>query len=163
MKTIVTAAAVLSGLVLLSSAAYAKSPGQCDYEARQYANAHASPVGGVAGGAALGAAAGAIISGITGGNVGTGAGVGAGVGAVAGGVTQTEKWKQLYNAYYHDCVYGGPPAPAPVYDVGPPPPGYGQPWWMQACDAKYRSFQWSGPHRGQFKGFDGYWHWCNPN
>jgi hypothetical protein len=160
MKTIVTAAAVLGSVVLLSSSAFAASPGRCDYEARQYANAHASPVGGMAGGAALGAAAGAIISGITGGNVGTGAGVGAGVGAAAGGISQTQKWKDLYNSYYRDCRYGSP-APQPVYDPGPPPPGYGQQWWMDACASKYRSFQWTGRHAGQFKGFDGYWHWCN--
>ena len=32
---------------------------------------------------------------------------------------------------------------------------------MNACSQKYSSFQWTGPHAGQFKGFDGYWHWCN--
>ena len=162
MKTIVTAAAVLTGLALFTSGAYAKSPGQCDYEARQYANAHASPVGGAAGGALFGALGGAAISGLSGGDVGTGAGIGAGVGAVAGGLSQGEKWKRFYDAYYRDCLYGAPP-PQPVYDLGPPPPGYGQQWWMNACDAKYRSFQWTGPNAGQFKGYDGYWHWCNVN
>ncbi len=163
MKTIVMAAAVLSGVALLSSGAYAKSPGQCDYEARQYADAHANPAGGLLGGAAVGAAAGAIISGIAGGNVGTGAGVGAGVGAAAGGISQGEKWKQFYNAYYHDCLYGGAAPAQPIYDPGAPPPGYGQQWWMNACAAKYNSFRWDGPHAGQFKGYDGYWHWCNVN
>ena len=52
-------------------------------------------------------------------------------------------------------------APQPVYDPGAPPPGYGDPGWMRACASKYRSFQWSGPHAGQFQGFDGGWHWCN--
>jgi hypothetical protein len=160
MKIIVTAAAVLSGLMLLSSGAYAKSPAQCDYEARSYADANANPVGGAATGGLVGALLGAGVAGATGGNVGAGAGIGAGVGIAAGGLSQGEKWKQFYNSYYNDCLYGGAP-PAPVaYDPGPPPPGYGDPNWMSACAAKYKSFQWNGPLSGKFKGFDGAWHWC---
>lgn len=158
MKKLMTAVAVLGGAMVIAGGAYAKTPGQCDYEARNYANANASPVGGAAGGALFGAFGGAAISGLTGGNVGTGAAIGAGVGAAAGGISQSAKWQQLYNSYYQNCVYGAPPQK--VYDPGPPPPGYGQQWWMNACDAKYASFQWTGPHAGQFKGFDGYWHWC---
>ena len=61
---------------------------------------------------------------------------------------------------YWGCM-GSQPAPEPVYDPGPPPPGFGDDGWMNACASKYGSFRWDGPHAGQFKGFDGYWHWCN--
>ena len=160
MKRVMTTAILMSGMALFAGSALAKSPGQCDYEAKQYANSQANPVGGAAGGGLFGALVGAGVAGASGGNVGTGAAVGAGVGAAAGGISQGTKWQQAYNYYYQQCLYGTP-ASQPVYDMGPPPPGYGQQWWMQACDAKYTSFKWTGPHSGQFKGFDGYWHWCN--
>jgi hypothetical protein len=160
MKILVTTMAFVGGLTLLAGSASAASPAYCDQAARQYANQYASPVGGVVGGGLVGAGVGAVISGITGGNVGTGAAVGAGVGAVGGGLSQGSKWNQLYTGYYNQCLYGGA-QPQPAYNPGTAPPGCGQQWWMQQCAGKYNSFQWSGPNACQFKGYDGYWHWCS--
>ena len=135
-------------------------------ECRSYAQAQAdryNPNGqGALVGGALGAGLGAIIAGASGGNAGTGAIAGGVGGAVIGGVGNQNERERVYRQAYWDCMGSGPRAPAqPVYDPGAPPPGYGQQSWMNACAQKYNSFQWSGRHAGQFKGFDGYWHWCN--
>lgn len=128
MKTLFTTIAVAGGLMLAAGGtASAATWAQCDLQARQYANAYASPVGGVAVGAGIGALLGAGVAAATGGNVGTGAGIGAGVGAVGGGVTQSAKWKQLYDQYMASCLGGVPqPQPQPIYQPQPatfPPPG----------------------------------------
>ncbi len=163
MKKLLMAATALAGVTLFAGNALAASDYQCRAYARQQADAYAPTGQGAVVGGLLGAIGGGLIAGSTGGNAGTGAAIGGVGGAVVGGVANQEKRKEVYQQAYWDCM-GSRPAPAPVapvYDPGPPPPGYGDPNWMNACAAKYRSFQWSGPHAGQFKGFDSYWHWCN--
>jgi hypothetical protein len=162
MKKLLMAATALGGVVLFAGNALAASEYQCRAYAQQQADAYAPNGQGALAGGLLGAGAGALIAGIGHGNVGTGALVGGAGGAVIGGVGNQQKRQDIYNQAYWSCMGSGPAvAPQPIYDAGPPPPGYGDPSWMQACASKYGSFQWSGPHGGQFKGFDGYWHWCN--
>ncbi len=168
MKKFLMAATALGGVALFASNAMAAS----EYECRAYAQSeadHYAPNGkGALVGGAFGAGLGAIIAGATGGNAGTGALVGGAGGAVLGGAANQDERQRVYRDAYYRCMNSGP-APQrvydapPAYDMGPPPPGYGQQWWMKACSQKYGSFKWGGPHAGQFKGFDGYWHWCNPN
>jgi hypothetical protein len=150
MKTLITATALLAGLVMTAGTASAASPAYCDGYARNYANQYANPAGGLLGGAIIGGAAGGLIAGATGGNVGTGIGIGAVGGGLVGGVGQGNRWNILYQQAYAQCVNSGPTYVAP----GPS----GDPW--QACAAKYKSFQWSGPYAGMFKGYDGLWHPC---
>ena len=164
MKKLLMAATALGGIALFAGNAFAAS----DYECRAYAQDQAdasNPNGqGAVTGGLLGALGGAAIAGIAHGNVGTGAIAGGVGGAVIGGVGNQDARQRVYQRAYWDCMNSGRGpryAPQPVYDAGPPPPGYGDPGWMRACASKYRSFQWSGPHAGQFQGFDGYWHWCN--
>ncbi len=161
MKKLLMAATALGGVVFFAGNALAASEYQCRAYAQQQADAYAPTGQGLVGGGIIGAIGGGLIAGATGGNVGTGAAIGGVGGAVVGGAANQQKRQEIYNQAYYSCMGGPRPAPQPVYDPGPPPPGYGNPNWMNACAAKYRSFQWSGPHAGQFKGFDSYWHWCN--
>jgi hypothetical protein len=159
MKTVLMAAAA-GGMALLATNAFAASDYQCRVYAQQQADAYAPTGQGLVAGGLLGALGGAVIAGATGGNAGTGAAIGGAGGAIVGGAANQQKRKEIYNQAYWQCM-GNQPAPQqPIYDAGPPPPGYGQQWWMNACSQKYKSFQWSGPLAGKFKGFDGYWHWC---
>jgi hypothetical protein len=164
MKKLLLAATALAGIALFSGSAFAASDYECRSYAQQQADAYAPNGQGALAGGLLGAGAGALIGGIGHGNVGTGALVGGIGGAVVGGAMNQNKRQEVFNQAYSDCMNSGRGpryAPQPVYDPGAPPPGYGDPGWMRACASKYRSFQWSGPHAGQFQGFDGYWHWCN--
>ncbi len=164
MNKLLVAATAACGVVFFAGNALAASEYQCRSYAQSQADAYAPTGQGLVGGAILGAIGGGLIAGATGGNAGTGAAIGAGGGAVVGGAANQQKRQEIYNQAYWDCMgRGGRQAPQPVYDAGPPPPGYGQDWWMNACASKYRSFRWDGPHAGQFKGFDGYWHWCSVN
>ncbi len=164
MKKLLVAATAVGGIVLFASNAFAASDYQCRNYAQQQADAYAPTGQGLVVGGVLGAITGGLIAGGTGGNAGTGAAIGAGAGALGGGAINQTKRKQIYNDAYASCMgYNSAPPPQPVYDPGAPPPGYGQDWWMNACASKYRSFQWTGPHSGQFKGFDSMWHWCNVN
>jgi hypothetical protein len=161
MKKLLMAAAALGGVVLFAGNALAASEYQCRAYAQQQADAYAPNGQGAVAGGLLGALGGAAIAGISGGNAGTGAIAGGVGGAVIGGVGNQQNRQQIYNQAYWSCMGSAPQPAQPVYDAGPPPPGYGQQGWMQACASKYKSFQWSGPLAGKFKGFDGYWHWCN--
>ena len=161
MKKLLMAAAALGGVVLFAGNALAASEYQCRSYAQQQADTYAPNGQGAVAGGLLGALGGAAIAGIAGGNAGTGAIAGGVGGAVIGGVDNQQKRQQIYNQAYWSCMGSAPPPAQPIYDAGPPPPGYGDPNWMSACASKYGSFKWSGPHAGQFKGFDGYWHWCN--
>ena len=163
MNKLLLAVTALAGIALFSGSAFAASDYECRGYAQQQADAYAPNGQGALAGGLLGAGAGALIGGIGHGNVGTGALVGGIGGAVVGGAMNQDKRQQVYNQAYWQCRNSGPryAAPQPVYDPGAPPPGYGDPGWMRACASKYRSFQWSGPHAGQFQGFDGGWHWCN--
>ena len=164
MKKLLMAAAAVGGVVLFAGQALAASDYECRSYAQQQADAYAPNGQGAVAGGLLGALGGAAIAGIAHGNVGTGALAGGVGGAVVGGVGNQANRRDIYDRAYWSCMNSGrraAPPPAPVYDPGPPPPGYGDQGWMSACASKYRSFQWSGPHEGQFKGFDGYWHWCN--
>ncbi len=162
MKNLLIAATALGGIALFAGNAMAAS----DYECRSYAQSQAdqyNPNGkGALVGGAFGAGLGAIIAGATGGNAGTGALVGGAGGAVLGGAANQQQRQDVYDRAYRDCMDNSRsgPAPQPIYDMGPPPRGFGHDGWMNACSDKYRSFQWDGPHAGQFKGFDGAWHWC---
>lgn len=163
MRKFLLAATAVGAVVLFAGSAFAASDYECRGYAQQQANAYAPNGRGAIVGGAMGAGLGAIASGIGHGNVGTGALVGGLGGAFLGGAMNQNKRQDVYNRAYWDCMNSGPryaAPPQPVYDPGPPPPGYGDPSWMQACADKYRSFRWSGPHAGQFKGFDGYYHWC---
>ncbi len=161
MKNLLMAATAVGGMVLFAGNALAASDYQCRSYAQQQADAYAPTGQGLVAGGILGAIGGGLIAGATGGNAGTGAAIGAGGGAIVGGAANQQKRQEIYNQAYYDCMNGGPPPVQPIYDPGPPPPEYGQQWWMNACASKYRSFQWDGVHGGQFKGFDGYWHWCS--
>ncbi len=160
MKKLLMAATALGGVALFAGNALAASDYQCRAYAQQQADAYAPTGQGLVVGGVLGAITGGLIAGSTGGNAGTGAAIGAGGGAIAGGAINQQKRHEVYNQAYWQCM-GGQPQPQPIYDPGQPPPGYGQQWWMNACSQKYKSFQWTGPQAGQFKGFDGYWHWCS--
>jgi hypothetical protein len=160
MKKLLLAATALGGVALFAGNALAASEYQCRAYAQQQADAYAPTGQGAVTGGLLGALGGAAIAGISGGNTGTGAIAGGVGGAVIGGVGNQQKRQEIYNQAYWSCM-GSAPQPQPIYDPGAPPPGYGQQWWMESCAAKYKSFQWTGPYAGQFKGFDGYWHWCN--
>ena len=160
MKNLLMAAAAIGGVMLFAGNALAASQYECQSYAQSQADAYAPTGKGALVGGAFGAGLGAIIAGATGGNAGTGAIAGGVGGAVLGGAANQSERQRIYNEAYWNCMNSGP-APAPVYDPGAPPPGYGQQWWMEACGQKYRSFQWDGPRAGQFKGFDGYWHWCS--
>ncbi len=167
MKKLLLAATAVGGIALFAGNAFAASDYQCRNYAQSQADQYAPNGKGALVGGLLGAGAGALIGGISHGNAGTGAIVGGVGGAVIGGAANQGERDRIYRQAYRDCMGSGPRAPAqPIYspqpyDAGPPPPGYGQQWWMNACSQKYGTFQWSGPHAGQFKGFDGYWHWCN--
>ncbi len=162
MKKLMMTVAALGGVTLFAGNALAASDYDCRVYAEQQANAYAPNGAGAVTGGLLGALGGAAIAGISGGNTGTGAIAGGVGGAVIGGVGNQQNRQQIYNNAYWQCRGKGNYAPAqPVYNPGAPPPGYGQQWWMQACSQKYNSFQWTGPHAGQFKGYDGYWHWCS--
>lgn len=165
MKKFLMAATAVGGIALFAGNALAASDYECRGYAQQQADAYAPNGQGAVAGGLLGALGGAAIAGISGGNAGTGAIAGGVGGAVIGGVGNQQKRQDVYNQAYWDCMNAGRrgPPPQPVYDPGAPPPGYGQQWWMNACASKYNSFQWTGPHSGQFKGFDGYWHWCSVN
>ena len=111
-----------------------------------------------------GALGGAAIAGIAHGNVGTGALAGGVGGAVIGGVGNQQNRQDIYSRAYWDCMNSGQryaPSPQPVYDPVRPLPATVIRAAQRACANKYGSFRWSGPHAGQFQGFDGYWHWCN--
>jgi hypothetical protein len=162
MKKLLVAVAALGGVALFAGNAFAASDYQCRGYAQQQADAYAPNGKGALVGGVFGAGLGAIIAGATGGNAGTGALVGGAGGAVVGGAANQQNRQDVYNQAYWQCMNSGQQAPVqPIYDEGPPPPGYGDQGWMNACAAKYRSFQWDGPNSGKFKGFDGYWHWCN--
>jgi hypothetical protein len=165
MKKLMMAAAAVGGVVLFAGNALAASDYECRVYAQQQADTYAPTGQGLVAGGLLGAIGGGLIEGATGGNAGTGAAIGGVGGAVVGGAANQQNRQEIYNQAYWSCMNGGP-QPAPVYDgpydsPGGPPAGYGEQWWMQACASKYRSFQWDGPYAGQFKGFDGNWHWCN--
>ncbi len=157
MKKLVMTVAALGGVTLFAGNALAASDAYCRSYAQQEVNRYANPVGS----AALGCLGGGVIGSLlSNGNGGAIAG-----GCVAGGATglvlTDAKRNEIYNQAYWSCRGNGGGPVQPVYDPGPPPPGYGQQWWMQSCAGKYNSFQWTGPHAGQFKGYDGYWHWCS--
>jgi hypothetical protein len=160
MKKLVLAAAAVGGVTLFAGNALAATDYQCRVYAQQQADAYAPNGQGAVAGGLLGALGGAAIAGITGGNAGTGAIVGGVGGAVVGGAANQGNRQQIFNNAYWACRNGSSSV-QPIYDPGPPPPGFGQQWWMQSCASKYNSFQWTGPHAGQFKGFDGLWHWCS--
>jgi hypothetical protein len=161
MKKLLVTAAALGGVTLFAGNALAASDYQCRIYAQQQADQYAPNGQGAVAGGLLGALGGAAIAGISGGNAGTGAIVGGVGGAVVGGAANQGNRQQIFNNAYWSCRNGGTVQAQPIYDPGAPPPGYGQQWWMQSCAAKYNSFQWTGPHAGQFKGFDGLWHWCS--
>ena len=163
MKKLLMAVTAVGGVMLFAGNAFAASEYQCRNYAQSQADAYAPTGQGLVAGGLIGAIGGGLIAGATGGNAGTGAAIGGVGGAVVGGAANQQKRQEIYNQAYWSCMGSAPPRAQPVYDMGPPPPGYGQDWWMNACANKYNSFKWSGPHKGQFKGFDGYWHWCNAN
>lgn len=159
MKKLMLTVVAIGGIAAFAGSALAGSDYECRIYAQQQADAY-NPTGkGAVTGGLLGALGGAGIAGISGGNVGTGAIAGGVGGAVIGGVANQNQRQQIYNNAYWSCRNG--PGGTPAYNPGTAPPGCGQQWWMQQCAAKYNSFQWSGPNACQFKGYDGYWHWCS--
>ena len=108
--------------------------------------------GNAVGGAVTGAIGGAVLGGIFGGNkgVGTGAAIGGVGGAVVGGST----WRRYYDQAYFQCINSGPAYQAQPVAVVPQN-------WYQQCSMKYKSFQWTGPWAGYYKGYDGQWHPCS--
>jgi hypothetical protein len=165
MKTLVTAIAVVGSVTMFAGAALAASPAQCNFQARQYADAYANPAGNVVGGAATGAILGGVASAILGGNVGTGLAVGAIGGGTIGAVRGSARWRQLYNSAYYQCINSAPqPAPVASCPALHTPSGYddgylvGSPQWAAACNQKYRSFN---PATWLFNGYDGCQHYCN--
>ena len=165
MKIMATAIALLGGVTMMTGAASAQTPAQCDYQAKQYANTYANPGGNVVGGAVTGAVIGGIASSIFGGNVGAGIAAGAVGGGVVGGVAGSAQWNELYNQAYWQCMNSAPP-PLPVSSCPAlvPPSGYdggyliGSPQWVATCDQKYNSFN---PATWLFNGYDGCQHYCN--
>jgi hypothetical protein len=152
--------AALAGVALYAGNALAASDYECRIYAQQQADQY-NPTGkGLIVGGALGALGGAGIAAIAGGNAGTGAIVGGVAGGTYGGISNQQQRQKVYESAYWSCRNGGA-QPQPVYNPGTAPPGCGQQYWMQQCAAKYNSFQWSGPNACQFKGYDGYWHWCS--
>jgi hypothetical protein len=160
MKTLISLLTVLGVLALGAGTASAASPAYCDGYARDYANQYANQGADVVSGAVTGAFTGALFGGIFGGKkgVGTGMALGAGLGALGGAANSSPRWQQLYDDAYYQCMGSGP-APQPVYNPGPGYPA-GSPEWQQACAAKYKSFQWTGPYAGYFVGYDGQYHAC---
>ena len=81
---------------------------------------------------------------------------------MVGGAANQNKRQQIYNQAYWECKNSGRGfGPADLRHPASRRADYGEQWWMEACASKYRSFKWDGPHAGQFKGFDGAWHWCS--
>ena len=162
MKSLLTTAALVAGLAVVAGDASAKSAAYCSQVANNYVQNYTHPVGAAVVGCGLGALAGQLLSNGNGGAVAGGCALGAGGGLVLSNARRTE----LYNQAFNQCMYGGGGGAQPI-GSGPMPSGFdggyeiGSSGWMQACGYKYNSFQWTGPHAGQFKGFDGQWHWCD--
>ena len=133
MKILISAIALAGLMGLGTTSAFANSAAYCDSVARSVANQKAG--GNTIGGAVVGAGAGAVLGGIFGkGNKAVLPGAIAG--AVGGGVIGHTSWKRAYDDAYYKCLNQGPKYPVqPVYL---PPVGSYE--WVQACDAKYKTF-----------------------